>query len=266
MEVPICSKATGVSAMKSILIVAVVLLVLLTAGLAFALFDGKSAPSAEEAGQTPASSAAAPAAGASAHHEDETLARLDALSAQMTEIKSEMAALKASASRESVPEQAREAKPEAVEAAAAMTPVQRDAILKVIADDRAEQKRKADEEQAQRDLQNALARADRAAQKYGLNVDQRKGLVDVFVADAQKSTDLRNQMMNQGFNGDREAMRKAFTDLDTWRMDELTKRMGPDLAQQVHDGEFPGMFGGGPPGGGRRGNRGAGGGGGPGGG
>jgi hypothetical protein len=244
--------------MKSLLIVAVVLLALLTAGLAFALFDGKSAPTAEGTGKTSASSSAAPSSNGSARRDDETLARLDALAAQMNELRSEMGALKAGANRESVPELARTEKPEAVETAAAVTPIQRDAILKVIEDDRAEQKRKAEEEQAQRDLQNALARADRAAQKYGLNVDQRKGLVDVLVADAQKTSELRNQMMSQGFNGDREAMRKAFTDLDTWRMDELTKRVGPDLAQQVHDGEFNG-FPGGPGGGGqRRGNRGGG--------
>jgi hypothetical protein len=60
-------------------------------------------------------------------------------------------------------------------------------------------------------------------------------------------------MQTQGFNVDREAMRKAFSDLDAWRMDELTKRFGPDLAQQVHDGEFSGFPGG--PGGARRGNR-----------
>jgi hypothetical protein len=247
--------------MKSFLIVAVVLLVLLTAGLAFTLFGGKNPGTAEETGKTSASSSATPSSSASAHREDETLARLDALSSQISEIRTEMAELKASASRESVPELALAEKPETVETAAAVTPIQRNAILKVIEDDRAEQKRKAEEEQAQRDLQNALARADRAAQKYGLNVDQRKGLVDVLVADAQKTNELRTQMMAQGFNGDREAMRKAFTDLDTWRMDELTKRVGPDLAQQVHDGEFNG-FPGGPGGqaGSRRGNRGGGGG------
>jgi hypothetical protein len=246
--------------MKSFLIVAVVLLVLLTAGLAFTLFEGKNPASAEETGKTAASSSVTPSSNASTHREDETLARLDALAAQMSELRTEMAALKAGANRESVPELARTEKPEAVETAAAVSPIQRDAILKVIADDRAELKRKQDEEQAQRDLQNALTRADRAAQKYGLNVDQRKGLVDVLVADAQKTNELRTQMMAQGFNGDREAMRKAFTDLDTWRMDELNKRVGPDLAQQVHDGEFNG-FPGGPGGqaGARRGNRGGGG-------
>jgi hypothetical protein len=242
--------------MKTFLIVAVVLLVLL-AGLAIALFEGKNQAPAEESGKTATSSSVTPSSNASAHREDETLARLDALAAQMSELRSEMAALKAGANRESVPELARTEKPETVETAAAVSPIQRDAILKVIADDRAEEKRKKDEEQAQRDLQNALARADRAAQKYGLNVDQRKGLVDVLVTDAQKTNELRTQMMAQGFNGDREAMRKAFTDLDAWRMDELTKRVGPDLAQQVHDGEFNGFPGG--PGGGWRGNRGGGG-------
>jgi hypothetical protein len=256
MEVPICSKATEIPAMKTFLNNAVVVLVLLTAGLAFALFEGKNPAPAEDTGKSSASNSATPSSSASAHREDETLARLDALAAQMSELRSEMAAIKAGANRESVPELARTEKPEAVEATAAVTPIQRDAILKVIADDRAEQKRKADEEQAQRDLQNALARADRAVQKYGLNPDQRKGLVDVLVADAAKTNELRTQMMSQGFNGDREAMRKAFTDLDTWRMDELNKRVGPDLAQQVHDGEFNGFPGGpGGQGGARRGNR-----------
>lgn len=238
--------------MKIFLLIAAILFVLLTGAIAVFFYTSTSAPPASV---TAASSpSTAPASAESAHANEETLARLDALTREITDLREEVAALKAGAQRESVPAAATEAKPESVETSASITPVQRDAILKVIADDRAEQKRKQDEEQAQRDLQNALARADKAALKYGLNVDQRKGLVDVFVADAQKSTDLRNQMMNQGFNGDREAMRKAFTDLDTWRMDELTKRMGPDLAQQVHDGEFNG-FGGGPPGVGRRGNR-----------
>jgi hypothetical protein len=242
--------------MKTFLVIAAILFVLLAGAISIFLFLGTSAPPA------PASSAISAPASApteSGRANDETLARLDALAREITDLREEVAALKASAQREAVPAATLDAKPESVETSAAVTPVQRDAILKVIADDRAEQKRKQDEEQAQRDLQNALARADKAALKYGLTVDQKKGLVDVFVADAQKSSDLRNQMMNQGFNGDREAMRKAFTDLDTWRMDELSKRMGPDLAQQVHDGEFPGFFGGGGPPGQRRGNRGGGG-------
>jgi hypothetical protein len=244
--------------MKTFLVIAAILFVLLFGAIAMFLWVGTSAtPPASTAISQPAASAPAE----SARSNDETLARLDALSREITDLREEVAVLKAGAQRESVTAAAVDAKPESVETSAAVSPVQRDAILKVIADDRAEQKRKQDEEQAQRDLQNALARADKAALKYGLTVDQKKGLVDVLVVDAQKSNDLRTQMMNQGFNGDREAMRKAFTDLDTWRMDELTKRMGPDLAQQVHDGEFNGFFGGGGPQGQRRGgNRGGGGG------
>ena len=243
--------------MKIFLLVAAILFVLLTGAIAVFLFTGT--PAAPAPASAASSLSAAPAPAESTRANEETLARLDALSREITDLRAEFAALKAGAEREPVPSTIAAEKPESIETPAGVSPVQRDAILKVIADDRAEQKRKQDEEQAQRDLQNALARADKAALKYGLTVDQKKGLVDVFVADAQKATDLRNQMMNQGFNGDREAMRKAFTDLDTWRMDELTKRMGPDLAQQVHDGEFNGFFGGGP-GGPRRGNRAGGGG------
>lgn len=242
--------------MKTFLIIAAVLVVLLFGAIAVFLVTGTPTPPSAASTSTASSQSAAPAD--SVRGNDDTAARLEALSREVTSLREELAALKAGAARESVPAAVPDAKPESAETQGGISPVQRDAILKVIADDRAEQKRKADEEQQQRDLQNALARADRAALKYGLTVDQKKGLVDVLLADAQKSADLRNQMMNQGFNGDREAMRKAFTDLDTWRMDELTKRMGPDLAQQVHDGEFNG-FGGGPPGGGRRGNRGGGG-------
>src|SRR6266850_7696307 len=172
--------------MKTFLLATVSVLVLLTAGLAIALFRGKSAAPAEEAARTSGSTSAVPMSSATTHGDDGTLARLDALSREITELRAEMAALKAGAERESVPQLASAEKPESIETQTSVNPIQRDAILKVIADDRAEQKRKQDDEQRQRDLEAALARADRAAQKYGLTVDQRKGLVDVLLADAQK--------------------------------------------------------------------------------
>lgn len=183
--------------------------------------------------------------------DSETLARLDALDREIADLRAQLAAVRSGADRQPT------ATPVAVEAENApstggMSAAEHESVLKVIAEDRAEQKRKQDEERQQRDLQNALAHADRAAQKYGLTMDQKKGLADVFVQDAEKSNDLQTHMQQQGFNGDREAIRKAFSDLDTWRTDELTKRLGADLAQQIHDGEFN-RFGG--PRGGQRGNR-----------
>ena len=191
------------------------------------------------------------AAPASSPADSETLARLDALDREIADLRAQLAAVKSGADRQPTATPAvveRETPPPT----GGMSAAEHESVLKVIAEDRAEQKRKQDEERQQRDLQNALARADRAAQKYGLTMDQKKGLVDVFVQDAEKSNDLQTLMQQQGFNGDREAIRKAFTDLDTWRTDELTKRLGADLAQQVHDGEFN-RFGG--PRGGQRGNR-----------
>jgi hypothetical protein len=179
----------------------------------------------------------------------ETVARLDALDREVSDLRAQLAVLKSGAERQpSVAPAAIETESHA--SMGEMTAAEHESVLKVIEEDRADQKRKQDEERQQRDLQNALAHADRAAQKYGLTMDQKKGLVDVFVLDAQKSNDLQTFMQQQGFNGDRQAIRKAFTDLDDWRTDELTKRFGADLAQQIHDGEFNRG-----PRGGQRGNR-----------
>ena len=180
--------------------------------------------------------------------DSEALARLDALDREVADLRAQLAALRSSADRQP------SATPAAIEtqtppSTGQMSAAEHESVLKVIEEDRAEQKRKQDEERQQRDLQNALAHADRAAQKYGLTMDQKKGLVDVFVLDAERSNDLQTLMQQQGFNGDRETIRKAFTDLDSWRMDELTKRFGADLAQQIRDGEFGG------PRGRQRGNR-----------
>jgi hypothetical protein len=240
--------------MKSSLVIAFALLVLVAGGFALSLFQGERAAPAKEAAAIPTSASPTAKTSDAMHADDEILARLDALAREVTDLQIELASLKAGAERAPVPQVASAERPESVGTTTEVDPIQRDAILKVIADDRAEQKRKQEEEQQQRDLASALARADRAAQKYGLTVDQRKGLVDVFLEDAQKTSDLRTQMQAQGFNADREVLRKAFSDLDAWRMDELTKRVGPAMAQQVHDGEFNGFPGG--PGGGRRGNRG----------
>jgi hypothetical protein len=134
----------------------------------------------------------------------------------------------------------------------------RDAILKVIEDDRQEQKRKQDDEQRARDLQTALARAERTAKQFGLAGDQQKALADVYILERQKIDDLRNQMRDQGGAvGDPQAMRQGFRDLRDWRLVELTNRLGADLAEKINEADAQRLGGGGQ--GGRRGNRGQGG-------
>jgi hypothetical protein len=117
----------------------------------------------------------------------------------------------------------------------------RDAILKIIAQDREDLERKKEEERKAKDLENILARADRAAKKLGLNTTQQKALADVYVLESQKMEEMRN-LRGQG---DPEAARTAFQEFRDWRMAELTKRFGADLAQQVNENDLAGFRGGG---------------------
>lgn len=237
--------------MKPILIAVVGCFLAVVAVLFVVWQSGPGASNAVTANATESPGRSVVPAASSNPVDSEALARLDALDREVSDLRAQLAALKSGADRQP------SATPAAIESqsppsAGQMSAAEHESVLKVIEEDRAEQKRKQDEERQQRDLQNALAHADRAAQKYGLTMDQKKGLVDVFVLDAEKSNDLQTLIQQQSFNGDRETIRKAFTDLDSWRMDELTKRLGADLAQQIHDGEFN-RFGG--PRGGQRGNR-----------
>jgi hypothetical protein len=190
---------------------------------------------------------------------DELLVRMEGLSHEVDDLRAQIAALKAGAQRE--PASVSTAETPADDSVTAFAAVHRDAIQKVIDDDRAAQQRKKEEEQRARDLATMLARAERTAKKFGLTVDQQKSLADVYLLERTKMEDFRTQMRDQGgFGGDPEQMRTAFQDLRTWRLQELTTRLGADLATQINDSEFERFRDTAGGGGGRRGNRGQGGG------
>jgi hypothetical protein len=186
---------------------------------------------------------------------------VDALSRSLDDLRAEVAALKAGAARQPAAEVAVE-KP-LDEPAASFAAAHRDAILKVIEEDRQEQKRKAEEEQRARDLQAALSRAERSAKQFGLLADQQKQLADIYILERQKLDDLRNQARDPATaSADPQAMRQGYRDVRDWRLTELTNRFGPDLGARIDEFDNQrggGGSGGGPGGGGRRGNRGQGG-------
>lgn len=189
---------------------------------------------------------------------EELLARLDALGSEVDELHAQVAALKAGAARE--PASVAVTETPVDEDATTYASVHREAILKVIEDDRLAQQRKREEEQRARDLQSMLARAERTAKRFGLTTDQQKSLADIYLLERTKMEDFRTQMREQGgMGGDPEQMRTSFQELRDWRLLELTNRLGPDLAQQINDSEFD-RFRDTAGGGGRRGNRGQGGG------
>jgi hypothetical protein len=213
---------------------------------------------------TPAVDAAHPASGSGSTGQSfdssKLVSRIESLNQDVTDLRQELLRLKQDAHRE----------PATAEAPAKVAEVDptdfaaqhRESILKIIAQDREEQARKAEEERKARDLENTLARADRTAKKLGMNSTQQKALADVYILERQKMDDMRG--LRNG--GDPEAARTAFQEFREWRVTELTKRLGPDLAQQVTDadqagfrgfgggrgpgGGGPGGPGGGPPGGG----------------
>lgn len=246
--------------MKAALVLVSLCCILALGALGLFLSGGREAQSEHRTATAVGASSASPPAVQPATTDtrsDEVLARLDAFAREIDDLRAQIAALKAGSAREP----AAEAAPQKAldEPAASFAAAHRDAILKVIDDDRQEQKRKQDEEQRARDLQSALARAERTAKQFGLVGDQQKSLADVYILERQKIDDLRNRMRDQGGAvADPEAMRQGFQDLRDWRLNELTIRLGADLAGKINDADFQ-RFGGGFGPGGRRGNRGQGG-------
>jgi hypothetical protein len=174
----------------------------------------------------------------------------------MDDLRAQIANLKQRAAREPVAEAVPQ-KP-LDEPDSAFAAQHRAAILKVIEDDRQEQKRKQEEELRARDMQTALARAERTAKEFGLSSDQQKALADVYILERQKLEDMRNQMRDQsGLGGDPVALRQTFRDMRDWRLNELSSRLGADLAEKINSVDverFRDGFGSGT--GQRRGNRG----------
>lgn len=169
-------------------------------------------------------------------------------------------------------ERAREAVAVAPERAAqlptpdALADLQRDAIVKVLEDQR---KAEADKREAERkDRQRKLAdeQAARAAKELGLGAGDERRLSDFLVVAGDKRDEMFRPMRD-GANFDRDAMRQGFEDYRTWAESELKGAFGDNLGGRILDyqrqqrdafGSFggpPGGFGGGP-GGGTSGDRG----------
>lgn len=135
----------------------------------------------------------------------------------------------------------------------------KDAILRVIAEDRAEQLRKEDEARKQRELEQAQQRAERVAKELNLSKAEERKLAEVYVMEREKRDEFMSRM-RAGDVPDRDQMRQSFQEYREWRTNELTTRLGADLAAKVneYDGDrmgFGGRMMGGPGDGGGLGGR-----------
>jgi hypothetical protein len=148
--------------------------------------------------------------------------RIDAVSQEVTGLRSELAAQRSSE----------------------MSPAQREAILKVVAEERAQRQQADERAQRQRFAQLCDQDAERAAKKFGLSEDQRKGYAEVLRLGEDKLMALDAQMRDFFFKTNdmqatAEAEESAMQEIKDWRLEELTKRMGSDLAHRINeDKEF----------------------------
>lgn len=130
--------------------------------------------------------------------------------------------------------------------------VQRDTILKVIAEDRLLQEQLREEERKKREQAALDQQAERIANKLNMNSLQKNQLVDLLGQERTKMAALRDQFQGgAGTDGFANA-RDSFREIRDWKTGELTKLFGADLATQIGemDGGGRGGFAGGQGGGG----------------
>ncbi len=180
--------------MKALLVSAVSLLVLITAGVAVLLVRSPDPAATREA-----------------------RARVDSLSADVQALRNEIAARKAGD----------------------LSTAEHDAILKVIAADRVAQQDLQEQEQQRRLAQLSHDCAARAAQKFGLTAVQKEGFLEVLLLSQGKLEVMEAQLTDPKLAGGLDAMIEAangaYRDLKAWRLEELGKRLGPELAGKVND-------------------------------
>lgn len=218
-----------------------------------------AAPSAAPAptdGALAAAPKSAPASVAAAHETIDTSdvgRQLAELSNEVARLRAELSAVREGRVRETAAPEQVASKEDLPEESFAI--LHRDAILRVIADERADLQRKEEEARKQRELEQSQQRAERVAKDLGMSTTETRKLAEVYALERDKRDEFM-KTMRSGDMPDREQMRQTFTEFRDWRTSALTNALGPDLAAKVneYDGDrgFGGRFGdfGGPGGGG----------------
>ncbi|MEY2805972.1 MAG: hypothetical protein RIR65_389 [Planctomycetota bacterium] len=161
--------------------------------------------------------------------------RLDALDMQLALLQRKIEDAAGSASSRS---EAPEAVAAQVEAAVANAAPSRDTILRVIEEDRLMQEQKRETERKEREALQAKQRAERTAQRLGMDALQTQTLADFYVSERAKFDELRQGWQN---GGDPEGMREQMRVAREWRDAELNRLFGPTLGPQLAEQGFEGM-------------------------
>lgn len=169
----------------------------------------------------------------------EVLKRIEALSMEIATLETQIAALREEKSRVPVAlSPAPELSSVPNESTETFVAAHRDAILKVMADERAEQERKREAERKEREEQQLANKAERVAEKLALNDAQKRQLAEYYVFERQKIEEFRAQYREARADGSApENPRDAFREAREWRTNELTRLFGTDLGAQINEFE-----------------------------
>lgn len=174
---------------------------------------------------------------ASASVTPEVQKQLDALNMEIATLQAQVAALKSAGERTPVVATAAAEKPEMVESTVAFATLHKDAILKVIADERAEQERKREEERVAREQQQLVARAERTGAKFNLDEAQKRSLTEFYGEQRKRMDEMRAQARDGAQDTTATNVRDAFRELRDWGTAQLIQRFGTDLGTQISEYE-----------------------------
>jgi hypothetical protein len=177
--------------------------------------------------------------------------RLESMSVDLADLQDQLRELRTQTSRSAVVETAAAA-PTVAAVGPAPTAAQRDQILRVIADEKAAEAARREEERVRREEEQRLQRADRMAQRLGLNETQERDLVDFYAVSQVKFDEMRETMRIARESGtlDGESMRTSMRDMRDWAGAELERKFGPVTGKQIAEYEQDRFRGWGGPGGG----------------
>ncbi len=208
--------------------------------------------------QLPTVSTESPTTGSDAARARSTEDKLAMIAARLDAMADELESLRNSASRAPVSVATAGNAAESAASHVVVTDVQRQAVLAVLAEDRARQAAEAEAKRVEAELEAAKRRAARVAKELNLSPGDEARLADLMVESGKKRQDMFEGMRNGNF--DRDTARTQMESFRTWQTDQLSVAFGAGIADQIMQTEGDRMgFGG--PGGGFGGGQGAAGGG-----
>lgn len=223
--------------------------ILVLAGAAVASYAGatialQAVPAAPTSSEAPAAAKdSVVAAAPSAEAKPFAAAELDGLRGAVANLQREVDDLRAQLARRDVAANETPTEAGTVATVDAVAELQRDAIVRVMEEERQREQQKRDEERKAREKEALDRMAERAAKELGLSpADQTRYSDYLAVASAKREEMFAGMRGGQGNGTD---FRTAWEDYRTWSENELKGTFGDNLGQQIGDWQRDQMRGGG---------------------